>query len=120
MDAWKAAGLPIETTTSIDLPALRELWGQAQPPLIIDARQRNEYHAGHIKGALNIELGELPEHLDGLPRKMPVVTVCASGMRATTAASILQRDGRDNVQVVDEEGAPRWISMSYPAETGEG
>jgi rhodanese-related sulfurtransferase len=49
-------------------------------------------------------LGELQEHLDGLPRELPVVTVCAAGMRATTAGSILQRDGRTNVQVVDEAG----------------
>lgn len=38
-----------------------------------------------------------------------MVTVCAAGMRATTAGNILQRDGRENVQVVDEEGTPAWI-----------
>jgi hypothetical protein len=40
-------------------------------------------------------------------------------MRATTATSILQRDGRDNVQVVDEAGTPAWIERGYPSETSE-
>ncbi|MCH7789235.1 MAG: hypothetical protein IH940_07300 [Acidobacteria bacterium] len=75
--------------------------------------------SGHIAGALNIELGELQDHLDGLPRELPVVTVCASGARASTAGSILRRDGRENVQVVEEGGVPQWISLGYPAETGE-
>ena len=60
-------------------------------PMILDVSQRSEYRAGHIKGALNIELGELQEHLDGLPREIPLVTVCAAGMRASMAGGILQR-----------------------------
>jgi rhodanese-related sulfurtransferase len=40
-------------------------------------------------------------------------------MRATIAASILQRDGRENVQVVDEQGTPAWIELGYPSATGE-
>lgn len=87
--------------------------------LVIDVRQRNEYDTGHIPGALNIEQGELQEHLDGLPRELAAVTVCAAGMRATTANSILQRDGRDNVQVVDEAGTPAWFERGYPSESGD-
>ena len=50
---------------------------------------------------------------------MPMVTVCAAGMQATIAASILQRDGRSNVQVVDEGGTSVWIELGYPSATGE-
>ena len=81
-------------------------------PMMIDVRQRSEYDMGHITGALNIELGELQEHLDGLPRELPVVTVCAAGMRATTDGSILQRDGRANVQVVGEAGTLCWLGLN--------
>ena len=48
-----------------------------------------------------------------------MVTVCAAGMRATTANSILRRDGRENVQVIDEAGTPGWIERGYPSKTGE-
>ena len=119
MEAWKTAGLPSETSASIDLDTLKEQWDQPNTPLIIDVRQRNEFHSGHIQGALNIELGELQEHLDGLPRELPVVAVCAAGMRATTAGSILKRDGREKVQVLSSAGTPAWIEKGYPAATGE-
>ena len=74
-------------------------------PMVIDIRQRNEYDIGHITGALNIELGELQKHLEGLPRELSVVTVCAAGMRATTDGSTLQRDGRDT---------SRWLTKRTP------
>ena len=48
-----------------------------------------------------------------------MVIACAAGMRATTTESILQRDGRANVQVVDEAGTLAWIERDYPYETEE-
>ena len=118
-EAWKAAGLPTESTDGIDLKTLKDLSDQEYPPMILDVRQRNEYHAGHIKGAVNIELGELKEHLDGLPRQIPLITVCAAGMRASMAGSILRRDGRENVKVLSEAGTGEWIAQGYPTDTGE-
>ncbi|MCH7620855.1 MAG: hypothetical protein IH870_03055 [Chloroflexi bacterium] len=118
LEAWQQAGLPLENTNQIDLEALHELSGHSQESLIIDVRQSNEFQAGHIRGSLNIELGELSEHLDGLPRELPIIALCASGMRATIAGSILQRDGRRDVRVVDQGGAPEWVSRGYPSQTG--
>jgi len=118
-EAWKAAGLPTESAIGIDLETLKDLSDQEHAPIILDVRQQSEFQAGHIKGALNIELGELQEHLDGLPRDLPVVTVCAGGMRASMAGGILQRDGRDNVKVLAESGTGAWIDQGYPSATGE-
>ncbi len=118
LEAWQQAGLPLESANRIDLEDLHELSGHSPGSLIIDVRQSREFQAGHISGSLNIELGELPEHLDGLPRELPIVALCASGMRATIAGSILQRDGRRDVRVVDESGAPEWVSRGYPSQTG--
>ena len=120
IEAWSSAGLPVEESKRLDLDGLKQAQDLPGAPMVIDVRQRSEYAQGHISGALNIELGELQEHLDGLPRDLPLVTVCAAGMRATTAGSILQRDGRDNVQVIDEAGTPAWIERGYPSGTGEG
>ena len=118
-EAWESAGLPTESTKGIDLETLKDLSGHEHAPMILDVRQRSEYHAGHIQGAVNIELGELQEHLDGLPREIPLITVCAAGMRASMAGGILQRDGRDNVQVLAESGTGAWIDQGYPSATGE-
>jgi rhodanese-related sulfurtransferase len=119
IEGWRSAGLPVEISGRMEIDALNALWSQPAAPMIIDVRQRAEFHAGHIPGALNIELGELQDHLDGLPREIPIVTVCAAGMRATIAGSILDRDGRKNIQVVDEHGTPAWIERGYPSATGE-
>ena len=118
IDEWKTPGLPVETSDCIDLDALKELSDGTIAPMILDVRQRNEYHAGHIQGALNIELGELQEHLDGLPREIPVVTVCAAGMPASMAGSILKPDGLENVRVLDSGGTEDWIDQGYPVATG--
>ena len=71
MEGWKTSGLPVEAADGIDVDTLKELWGQDPAPMILDVRQRSEYHAGHIQGALNIELGELQEHLEAYPEKSP-------------------------------------------------
>ena len=118
-EAWESAHLPTESAKGLDLETMKDLSDQEHAPMILDVRQRSEYHAGHIKGALNIELGELQEHLDGLPREIPLITVCAGGMRASMAGGILQRDGRDNVQVLAESGTGAWIDKGYPSATGE-
>ena len=118
-EAWRSAGLPTESANGIGLSRLKELSDQEYPPMILDVRQRREFHDGHIKGALNIELGELQEHLDGIPREIPLVTVCAGGMRASMAGSILQRDGRENVEILEESGTAAWIEQGYPSATGE-
>lgn len=118
LEAWQQAGQPLESTNQINLEDLKELSGHSPQSLIIDVRQSDEYQAGHISGSLNIELGQLSEHLDDLPRELPIVALCASGMRATIAGSILQRDGRSDVRVVDQGGAPEWVSRGYPSQTG--
>lgn len=37
----------------------------------------------------------------------------------TVTGSILRRDGRSNIQVVDESGTPAWINKGYPVSTSE-
>jgi glyoxylase-like metal-dependent hydrolase (beta-lactamase superfamily II)/rhodanese-related sulfurtransferase len=98
MPAWAAAGLPV-TTMSIVSPA--EIGGK-----VLDIRQNAEYQAGHLPTALHIELGSLAGHAGGI-ESGPVTVMCAHGERAMTAATLLQRDGRTNVAVLDG-GAQDW------------
>jgi 3-mercaptopyruvate sulfurtransferase SseA len=39
-------------------------------------------------------------------------------MRASMAGSILKRDGRENVRVLDSGGTQDWIDRDYPVATG--
>ncbi|XAS74879.1 MBL fold metallo-hydrolase [Dermatophilaceae bacterium Sec6.4] len=55
---------------------------------VLDVRRSAEYATGHIEGALNIALHDLLGHLDRVPRG-EVWVHCASGYRASIAASVL-------------------------------
>jgi rhodanese-related sulfurtransferase len=66
-------------------------------------RQIDEYTEVRLAGSTHIFLGELPDRLDELDRAKPVVTFCGSGKRAIIAASILKKNGFD--QVADNLGS---------------
>ncbi len=54
---------------------------------LIDVREPDEYAGGHIPGAENIPLGELPQRLPDPSER--VIVVCASGGRSARAAQLL-------------------------------
>ena len=64
---------------------------------IVDVRQQNEWDAGHVPGALHVELGKVAEHTDRLP--VNAVVHCVHGQRAMTAASLMQRAGLTGIAV---------------------
>jgi rhodanese-related sulfurtransferase len=89
MDAWRNAGLPIDTIEVVD-PA------SVKAP-VLDVRQAAEYRRGHVPGARHLELGALAEA--SLPSG-PVTVMCGHGERAATAASVLRRRGTRDVAVL--------------------
>jgi rhodanese-related sulfurtransferase/glyoxylase-like metal-dependent hydrolase (beta-lactamase superfamily II) len=76
---------------------------------VLDIRQRAEHSAGHIPGAVHIELGDLTERSGEAPRH-PVVA-CGHGERAMTAASLLQRTGHKDLAVLDG-GPADWSKVT--------
>jgi len=89
IDGWTNSGLPTAST------ALRPAYPDGDVR-VLDIRQRSEYDAGHVPGALNIELGELPGKLRQL-QDVPTMVMCGHGERAITAASVLARAGFQRV-----------------------
>jgi glyoxylase-like metal-dependent hydrolase (beta-lactamase superfamily II)/rhodanese-related sulfurtransferase len=82
IDAWTASGRPLAYVPVVGIDHLSQV--------VVDVRQRDEYLAGHVPDARNIELGALPHvtALEGL-----VTVMCGHGERAMTAASILLAPG---------------------------
>ena len=107
IESWTASGRPVNRIEIVD-PA--GIVGQ-----IVDVRQANEYEAGHVPGALNVELGSIPL------AKLPVgelTIMCGHGERAMTGASILARLGRDDLVVLDG-GPDTWSTATQiPLESG--
>ena len=91
MEAWREAGLPVRSLPAIG-PDDVVSWMEkgAQP---IDVREPDELELGGIADAVSVPLGDLPQHVEVLPAGRPLLVYCASGMRSTTAASLLERAG---------------------------
>jgi len=85
--------------------------------VVIDVSEPGEYAAGHIVGARNIPLGRL-EVAPELPKNktLPVVLVCAGGVRAAKAAKALQAKGYTQA-VVLAGGMAGWRAANMPVET---
>jgi hydroxyacylglutathione hydrolase len=90
MTAWLSAGLP---TASLEVVDAEHLHGP-----VVDVRQRSEFAAGHVPGALNIELADLRGDM-ALPEP-PITVMCGHGERAMTGASLIERTGRTDVAVL--------------------
>lgn len=65
---------------------------------VLDVRRKDEFAASHLAGAINVPLHELLDRLGELPAGRLWVH-CTTGYRAGVAASLLQRAGRDVVQI---------------------
>jgi len=103
---WKQAGLETDSpgrvsryeTISISAASLRALMTLGKPPVIIDIRPEQAFKAGHISGALNIPLDQLPARYYEIPSDRPIVVTDEDGRRSFLAASYLVRRGFGSMQ----------------------
>ncbi len=69
--------------------------------ILLDVRTRNEYVQGHIDGSTLVPLDQLSASLTQLAAvEAPIIVICHSGARASTAATALRRSGKTDVHVL--------------------
>jgi rhodanese-related sulfurtransferase len=75
--------------------------------VVLDVRRDSERADGFVPGSVHIPVHELPHRVDDVPAAPggAVWVHCATGMRATMAASLLDAVGRDVVVVDDDISA---------------
>jgi len=118
MTAWRTDGRPVRRIELIDPSELmRRVEGPAAP-VVLDVRAAGEYAAEHIPGSLHIPYGDIAQRLDELPRDRPIATICRGGKRSGLAASILQREGFEDVVHVGR-GVGVWRAAGGAVESGE-
>lgn len=88
---------------------------QLDTGVLLDVRSPNEYAAGHLPGAVNVPLDELPA-IAARYAGQDVVTVCHSGARSLSAARVLAAAGA-RVQSL-AGGTEAWRQAGHPIETG--
>ena len=67
---------------------------------VLDARRNDERARGHVADSQHIPLHELADRIDEVPDG-EVWVYCGSGYRASIAASVLDRPGRQIVLIND-------------------
>ncbi|GAB4437649.1 MAG: hypothetical protein OHK0026_03020 [Rhodocyclaceae bacterium] len=95
----------------IDGRSLEDRAGRGGEPLVIDVRGAEEFAGplGHIPGARNIPLGELPARIDELDpsKQCPLTLVCRTDKRSATAAGLFTQAGFTDVRVL-RGGMEQW------------
>src|SRR3954452_8220232 len=122
MTAWRSEERPVERLELIDPDELAARLGQGNGLLVLDVRDPGEFEAGRIPGSLNVPYGELPDRLSELPRDDTIAAICSGGKRSGLAASILQREGFEEVLHVGHGGVPTWrrAGHAYEADSAAG
>lgn len=82
---------------------------------LIDVRTPNEYSAGHIEGAQNINLHDdsFTVQINKLDKKQTVYVYCKAGRRSAEASSVLKQNGFKNVVELDG-GTDAWTAAGKP------
>ena len=85
--------------------------------VVVDVCEASEFAAGHVTGAKNIPLGELEARLPGIIKNkaLPVILVCASGVRSGRAVAIAKKLGYDQAQSLGG-GLKAWKDANLPVE----
>lgn len=68
--------------------------------LVLDVRSKLEFFLGHLDGAVNIPVDQLPTGLAGRAGLTPqtrILVYCAGGIRSAQAAVLLRHAGYTNV-----------------------
>lgn len=101
---WKAAGEKIDMIISVDPDELAMDLPHDPNLVVVDVRKPAEYADGHIKGAVNITLGDLTDPAGSLADfedNHNLYVHCQGGYRSVIACSIMKREGIHNLRNVN-------------------
>jgi len=97
-----------------DVKALQLALANREVDALVDVRGQGEYDGGHVPGARNIPLGDIPQSGPLLNKGETIWLICRSGSRSAKAASALTGLGFDVINVAG--GTTAWRRAGYPVE----
>ena len=109
--AAACAPASLEAVRRLSPAQLRELLESASPPALIDVREPAEFARGHVRGAVNVPLGELSARLGALPADR-LVFYCRSGARSLSACALAIATGAQIAHL--EGGTLAWEQAGEP------
>ena len=91
------------------------LTGNESKYLVIDLRSAEDYAKGHVKGAVNIPLAQLPQNLDKLPMDKTLMLYCYTGQTTSMAMVPLKHMGYKVVSI--SRGFPSVEKAGFAVDT---
>lgn len=85
--------------------------------ILLDIRESDEWDQGHIRGALHIPLGQVPERIDEIDPDAEIFVICRTSGRSFRMLEYFEHVGYDAVCV--EGGMVAWEAGGKPVVTGE-
>jgi molybdopterin/thiamine biosynthesis adenylyltransferase/rhodanese-related sulfurtransferase len=101
----------------VDAVETRELLDGAEPPLLVDVREDDEWAEGHLPGAVHVSRGNLESRIEQAApdRSRPIVLYCAAGNRSAFAAKTLEELGYEHVSSLSG-GFTDWKRNGFPVQ----
>jgi hydroxyacylglutathione hydrolase len=112
MRAWQNAGYPLRELPQM---TIHDLHASRNGLQLVDIRGPAEWRNGRIPGAQHIFLPQLRSRTAELDRARPVLVYCATGYRASLAASVLEQEGFDDVRNLPGS-FHAWKAAKFPVE----
>jgi hydroxyacylglutathione hydrolase len=113
IESWFNSGYPLESSGLLSAAKLKERLDSEEKMVLLDVRSKEEFEERRMKNVRNIYAGHLEERVKEIPKENPIVTICQTGNRASLAASILLKNGYDNVYNL-LGGMSSWSESKYP------
>lgn len=103
----------------VDAGTLKTRLAETDGLIVLDVRNADEIKGplGHVGGARNIAVADLPNRLSSLQaeKDKPIVIVCLTEKRSLMAEQILGQAGFTDLSVL-RGGMEAWNSKGYPVE----
>jgi rhodanese-related sulfurtransferase len=109
-----------EARDSVKIVQLQEVHRrleQKEPMVLVDVREKEEFRAGFIPGAISLPRGWFEQQFEAkLPDKnAPIVVYSAGGTRSVFVAKQLQEYGYTRIESANP-GFTRWKDLRFPVE----
>jgi len=116
MLSWNMRGHESESIDTVNVHEVCKILDSDEPSFLLDVRPQEEIKKkGEIHGAHELHLTQLLDNIDEMPEDRPIYIFCGSGLRSMSAASILKRNGFEDLHVV-LGGLSGWSSTTCPVD----
>jgi glyoxylase-like metal-dependent hydrolase (beta-lactamase superfamily II)/rhodanese-related sulfurtransferase len=113
IDTWRASGRPTRSYPVAGLEELCRAYRVGGATNLVDVRQDVEWDKASIPGSQHLFVGDLADRIEEVSRDGEAWIICATGMRSTIAASVMDAAGIP-VRLVDGTGVKEFLQHCGP------